>query len=75
MKRAITLYYDDDSGELARVKIHKNFQKADLLMKVDVLQDSIGALENMYNNSSNTYFNSLPTFTDVFGDIKNKEKV
>jgi|TARA_R110000824_G_scaffold386236_1_gene580789 hypothetical protein len=57
MKKAITFYYDHHSGELARTKIHKNFQRVDSLMKADVLQDCLGELKYLYDEATGTYFN------------------
>tara|TARA_A100000172_G_C2970499_1_gene85760 strand:+ start:109 stop:318 length:210 start_codon:yes stop_codon:yes gene_type:complete len=56
MKKAITFYYCEDSGELVKTKTHKHFKKVDSLMKADVLQDCLGVLEKMYDESGNQYF-------------------
>ena len=53
MKKAITFYYDEESGELAKTTIHDDFKRVDSLMKADVLQDCLGTIENLYNNSNN----------------------
>ena len=57
MKKAITFYYDHHSGELVRTKIHKNFKRVDSLMEADVLQDCLGELKYLYNESVGKYFN------------------
>jgi|TARA_R110000823_G_scaffold189517_6_gene321336 hypothetical protein len=56
MKKAITFYYDEESGELAKTTIHDDFKIVDSLMKADVLQDCLGTIENLYNNSNNQYW-------------------
>jgi hypothetical protein len=65
MKKAITFYYDHRSGELARTKIHKNFQRVDSLMEADVLQDCLGELKCLYDEATGTYFNK-----DLQEDLK-----
>ena len=56
MKKAITFYFNDDSGELAKTTVHAGFQRVDSLMQADVLQDCLGKLDDLYNNSNNQYW-------------------
>jgi len=66
MKKAITFYYDEESGELAKTTIHDDFKRVDSLMKADVLQDCLGTIENLYNNSNNQYWEK--DFPEMVGE-------
>tara|TARA_Y100001963_G_scaffold138070_1_gene202442 strand:- start:3130 stop:3318 length:189 start_codon:yes stop_codon:yes gene_type:complete len=59
MKKAITLFYNPESGELVKTKVHKNFQKVDSLTEADVLLDCVNVLENMYQKAGGKYFKNL----------------
>jgi len=56
MKKAITFYYSEDSGEHAKTLISPDFQGEDSLMKADVLQDFLSIIEEMYIESRTGYF-------------------
>tara|TARA_R110000824_G_scaffold19230_1_gene74886 strand:- start:174 stop:383 length:210 start_codon:yes stop_codon:yes gene_type:complete len=59
MKKAITFYFDEESGEMIKTKIHNDFEKADSLMKADVLNDCLGYIENLYSKYNDKYFSAL----------------
>jgi len=49
MQRVLTIYYDDDSMELTKVAIAPAFELANPLGRVDVLQDCIEAIVDLYH--------------------------
>lgn len=51
MKRAFTIYYDEDSMELSKVDIAPVFESQYPLGKADVLQDCIGAITELYHQA------------------------
>ena len=55
----MTIYYDEDSGELEKVDEAPHFLNEDSLLRADVLQDCVGTLTYMYENSSSGYFEGL----------------
>ena len=55
----MTIYYDEDSGELAKIDEAPYFLNEDSLLRADVLQDCVGRLTYMYENSASGYFESL----------------
>jgi|15BtaG_2_1085339.scaffolds.fasta_scaffold01494_9 hypothetical protein len=56
MKKVITFYFDEESGEMRKTQIHNDFDKTDNLMKADVIKDCLGYLENLYNKYNNKYW-------------------
>jgi hypothetical protein len=59
MKRAMTIYYDEDSGELEKIDEAPHFKNGDSLLRADVLQDCVGTLTYMYENSFSSFTNDL----------------
>ena len=51
MKRAFTIYYDDDSMELAKVDMAPVFEQHNALAKADVLKDCLAVMEDLYNEA------------------------
>jgi len=49
MKRALTLYYDEDSMELVKVSIGEDFAADTALARADVLKDCCEYLAETYN--------------------------
>ena len=49
MQRVLTIYYDDDSMELTKVDIAPAFESVNPLGRVDVLQDCIEAIVDLYH--------------------------
>lgn len=56
MKKAITFYYDENSGEMSKVELGKDFKNEIGLMQVDVLKDIVETVAEMYNNGINFVF-------------------
>jgi len=52
MKRAMTIYYDEDSGEMEMIKESDSFKSEDSLLRADVLKDVIYRFLDIYNKSS-----------------------
>jgi hypothetical protein len=48
MKRVLTLYYRNDSMELAKVDMAPVFEQHNALAKADVLKDCIDAVKDLY---------------------------
>jgi len=51
MKRAFTVYYDEDSMELAKVTIGEDFAAANALARADVLKDCHEYFAETYNTT------------------------
>lgn len=51
MKRAFTVYYGDESGELISIDFSESFRRSTPLLKSDVLLDAIHELMETYNKS------------------------
>jgi len=51
MKKAFTVFYDENSGELSSLEMEFTFQKSSPLLRADILLDSIHDLMERYNNT------------------------
>ena len=51
MKRAFTIYYRNDSMELAKVDMAPVFEDCSPLGKADVLKDCLAVVEDLYNEA------------------------
>ena len=49
MKRAFTIYYDEDSMEVAKVEVGATFAAYNALARADILKDCCEYLEETYN--------------------------
>ena len=54
-KIAITIYFDELTGEIADVKPTKRFEEEGSLFKMDVINDAIIALQSYYNYESEQF--------------------
>jgi len=61
-KVALTIYFDENTGEVDKIKTTKRFSDEGPLFRIDVLKDSIIALENIYQFERLQFFNE---FNDV----------
>ena len=59
---ALTIYFDEHTGEVDKVKTTKRFSEEGPLFRIDVLKDSIAALENIYQYERSQFFNE---FNDI----------
>ena len=48
MKRMVTMYYNEETGELTKVDFSAGFEVEDSLLRADVLQDAIDTLVAAY---------------------------
>ena len=51
MKRAMTFWYDENSGEFEKVDISPVFESENALFQADVLGDCLGVMTELYNES------------------------
>jgi len=58
-RRMLTVYYDDESGELARIDVSAAFHGESALMQADVLKDLIGCVELLYEPANAAAFAML----------------
>lgn len=65
MKNCMTVYYDEEDGELAQVKVSKSFEAEHALMRADVLKDILEQLTDMYNSSLEGYGEELKSRRDA----------
>ena len=55
-KIAIKIFYDEYTGEVNEIKSTKRFSDEGFLFRIDVLKDTITALENIYQYERSQYF-------------------
>ena len=58
-KIALTIYFDENTGEVDKVDCTKRFSEEWPLFRIDVLKDSILALENIYQYERGKYFKGI----------------
>mgnify|MGYP003128018251 FL=1 len=51
MKRALTMYYDDDFIQLVKVDIASVFENEDTLSRADILKDCVAYITELYNGT------------------------
>ena len=56
-KIALTIYFDENTGEVDKVDCTKRFSEEGPLFKLDVIKDIIIALEQIYNIEKSEFFN------------------
>ena len=59
-KIALTVYFDEFSGEVEKIKSTKRFAEEGPLFRMAVLKDSIMALESIYNFEKEEFFDENP---------------
>ena len=55
----LKIYFDDDSGELCEVRENEPFAKEDLMLRTDVLRDTLYYIADMYNDAVEAYVGSI----------------
>ena len=55
-KIALKVYFDEETGEIAKVDCTKRFAEEGALFRIDVLKDAIEALENIYQYERSQFF-------------------
>ena len=53
---ALTIYFDELTGEVDEIKSTKRFSDEGALFRIDVLKDSITALKNIYQYERSQFF-------------------
>ena len=61
-KVALTVYFDEHSGEVDKIECTKRFESEGPLFRIDVIKDAIIALENIYQYERSKFFNE---FNDI----------
>ena len=61
-KVALTVYFDELTGEVDEIQSTKRFSEEGPLFRIDVLKDTIEALENIYQYERSKFFNE---FNDI----------
>jgi len=51
MKRAFSVYYSDEDGEIVSVEMAEHFRRSTPLLRADVLLDAINDLMGVYNKT------------------------
>jgi len=59
MKRALTLYYDNESMELAEVVVEPVFESETYLGKADVLRDCLEAVGELYDRAAKEHLDGV----------------
>ena len=55
-KIALTVYFDDETGEIDEIGSTKRFEDEGPLFRIDVIKDTIIALENIYQYERSKFF-------------------
>ena len=55
-KIALTVYFDEHTGEVDEIQFTKRFAEEGPLFRIDVLKDTITALENIYQYERSQFF-------------------
>jgi len=55
-KIALTVYFDDETGEIDEIASTKRFEEEGPLFRIDVIKDTIMALENIYQYERSKFF-------------------
>ena len=61
-KVALTVYFDEHSGEVDKIECTKRFENEGPLFRIDVIKDTIEALTNIYQYERSKFFNE---FNDI----------
>lgn len=59
MRKMLTVYYDEENGELGPIKEASGFATESLLLRADVLRDLCDAIERAYDTASGAWGASL----------------
>ena len=55
-KIALQVYFDDETGEVDEITLTKRFESEGPLFRIDVIKDTIIALENIYQYERSKFF-------------------
>ena len=55
-KIALRVYFDEETGEVDEIKSTQRFEDEGLLFRMDVIKDTIIALENIYQYERSKFF-------------------
>ena len=55
-KLALRVYFDDETGEIDEIASTKRFEDEGPLFRIDVIKDTIIALENIYQYERSKFF-------------------
>ena len=55
-KIALTVYFDDETGEIDEIASTRRFEDEGPLFRMDVIKDTIIALENIYQYERSKFF-------------------
>tara|TARA_Y100000310_G_C20324661_1_gene642382 strand:- start:61 stop:264 length:204 start_codon:yes stop_codon:yes gene_type:complete len=58
-KVALTIYFDENTGEVDTIKSTKRFSDEGALFRIDVLKDAIETLESIYQYEKTIFFNEF----------------
>ena len=58
-KVALKVYFDDQTGEVEKIDCTKRFEDEGPLFRMDVIKDTIIALESIYKYEKSKYFSEF----------------
>ena len=64
-KLGIKIYFDDQTGEITKIDCTNRFKDEGPLFRLDVLKDTITALETIYNYEKEQYFGKYSDFNEI----------
>ena len=56
-KIAMKVYFDENTGEVDKIECTKRFEHEGPLFRIDVIKDTIIALQNIYQYERSRFFN------------------
>ena len=67
-KRALTIYYDEMSGEVEEINVTKRFDSEPELFQLDIIKDALEILELTYKKKRKTFFSQFITQKTEIGE-------
>ena len=67
-KRALTIYYDEMSGEGEEINVTKRFDSEPELFQLDIIKDALEILELTYKKKRKTFFSQFITQKTEIGE-------
>ena len=58
-KIALKVYFDDQTGEIEKIGCSKRFENEGALFRMDVIKDTIQALESIYQYERSHFFSNF----------------
>ena len=61
----MTIYFDENTGEVDQIKCTRRFEHEGALFKIDVIKDAIEALSSIYQYERSRFFNEFDDIAEA----------